>query len=166
MEPNLVRIPADGDADARVILGVIRGGVTADILGCMTGSDARILGRYGARNVTVALRRRSAALLREALLATAIAQVVHADDDRDVMVGLAMDYFVAEQLGVVPADLFDDVASCLPGGGVPDLLREFGARTDITLEAFGWLLVETADGPDFLPAPPPWEREYRQGQEQ
>jgi hypothetical protein len=105
--------------------------------------------------VTVALRRRSAALLREALLATAIAQAVQAGDDRDMMVGLATDYFVAKQLGLFPADLFDDVASCLPGGWVPDLLREFGARTDITLEAFGWLLVETAAGPDFLPAPPP-----------
>jgi hypothetical protein len=155
MEPNLARIPADGEADARVILGLARDGVTADLLGCMTDSDARVLGRYGARNVTVALRRQSAALLREALLATAIAQAVHADDDRDVMVGLATDYFVAEQLGLVPAGLFDDVASCLPGGWVPDLLRQFGARTDITLDAFGWLLVETADSPDFLPAPPP-----------
>ena len=133
MEPNLARIPADADADARAILG---------------------LARDGARNVTVALRRGSAALLREALLATAIAQAVHADDDRDVMVGLAMHYVAAGQLGLVPADLLDDVAAGLPAGWVPDLLREFGARTDITLEAFGWLLGETADGPDFMPAPP------------
>lgn len=75
-----------------------------------------------------------------------------------VMVGLAVDCFVAQQLGLVPADLFDDVASSLPDGWAPDLLREFGARTDITLEAFGWLLVEQADGPDFMPAQPPWAR--------
>ena len=59
------------------------------------------------------------------------------------MVGLAVGYFVAQQLGLVPAELFDDVASALPGGWVCDLLRGFGARTDITLKAFGWLLVET-----------------------
>jgi hypothetical protein len=70
------------------------------------------------------------------------------------MVGLALDYFVATQLGLVLAELFDDVASSLPDGGVTDLLRAFGARGDITLEAFGWFLVETADGPDFMLAPP------------
>jgi hypothetical protein len=166
VEPNLARIPADKDADAKAILDLACDGVTADLLGCMTDSDAMALGRYGARIVTVALRRRSAALLREALLATAIAQAVHASDDRDVMVGLATDHFAAGQLGLVPAELFGDVASCLPDGWVPDLLREFGARTDITLEAFGWLLVETPDGPDFVPAPPPWAREHRRDEGQ
>ena len=158
MKPNLARIPAAGDADARAILGLVRDGVTVDLLDCMNDRDAKALGRYGARTTTVALRRGSAGLLREALLATAISQAIRASDDRDVMVGLATDYFVARQLGLVPAELFDDVASALPDGWMPDLLREFGARTDITLEAFGWLLVETADGPDFMPAPPPWAR--------
>jgi len=162
---SLARVPADGDVDAREILDLARDGVTADLLGCMVGRDARVLSLYGACNLTVALRRRSALLLREALLAFAIAQAVHnASDDRDVMVALATYYFVAEQLGLVPAEVFSDVASSLPGGLVPDLLREFGGRNDITLEAFGWLLVETADGPDFRPAPPPWSPEYRRGE--
>jgi hypothetical protein len=151
----VARIPADKDADAEAILELVRGRVSADLLDCMNDGDAIALGRYGARHTTVALRRGSAALLRDALLATAICQVIRNDDPRDVMVGLAVDYFVAQQLGLVPAELFDDVASSLPDGGVPDLLREFGARTDITLRAFGWLLVETPDGPDFTPAPPP-----------
>ena len=97
MEPNLARIPAAADADAVTILGLARDGVTADLLGCMVDRDAVALGRYGARNVTVALRRGSGALLREALLATAIARAVQAADDRDVMVGLALDHFVAGQ---------------------------------------------------------------------
>jgi hypothetical protein len=164
MEPNLARVPADGDADAREILDLARDGVTADLLGCMVYRDALALSLYGARNLTVALRRGSASLLREALLATAIAQAIHASDDRDVMVALATYYFVAEQLGLVPAEVFDGVASSLPGGWVPDLLREFGARNDITLESFGWLLVETPDGPDFTPAPPPWARECKRGE--
>ncbi len=155
---------APQDADARAILGLARDGVTADLLGCLIDSDARAVGRYGARNVTGALRRRPAALLRETLLATAIAQAIHASDDRDLMVGLATDHFVAGQLGLVPADLFEDAASPLPGGWVPDLLREFGARTDVTLEAFGWLLVDTPNGPDFMPAPPPLAREGRRGE--
>jgi hypothetical protein len=155
VRPNLERIPADGDADAGAILDLARDGVSVDLLGPMVNREATALGRYGARSVTVALRRGSAALLRDALLATAIAGAVRGGDDRDLMVGLALDYFVATQLGLVPAELFDDVASSLPDGGVTDLLRAFGARGDITLEAFGWLLVETADGPDFMPAPPP-----------
>lgn len=155
MEPNLVRIPADRDADAEAILELSRGGVTADFLECMNDRDAIALGRYGARHTTVALRRGSAALLRDAILATALCQAISNDDPRDVMVSLAVDYFVAQRLGLVPGELFDGVASSMPGGWVPDLLREFGARSDITLKAFGWLLVETPDGPDFTPASPP-----------
>jgi hypothetical protein len=33
-----------------------------------------------------------------------------------------------------------------------DLLRVFGARQDVTPEAFGWHLVQTPNGPDFAPA--------------
>jgi hypothetical protein len=54
----------------------------------------------------------SAALLRDALLAAAIGRVLRTSDPRDLMVGLAADYFVAQQLGLVPAELFDNVASC------------------------------------------------------
>ncbi len=66
------------------------------------------------------------------------------------MVGLAVFYFVAQQVGLTPSDLFDEIASCLPDGWVPDLLREFAARQDITLKAFAWQLVQTPDGPDFV----------------
>jgi hypothetical protein len=72
------------------------------------------------------------------------------------MVSLALGYFVAQELGLAPAEPFGDVASRLPDGWVPDLFREFGTRTDVTLEAFGWTLVHTPDGPDFMPAPYPW----------
>jgi hypothetical protein len=155
VEPNLARIPADKDADAKAILELARGGVTADLLDCMNDTDAIALGRYGARHATAALRRGSAVQLRDALLATAIGEVIRSDDPRDAMVGLAVGHFVAQQLGLVPAELFDEVASRLPDGWVPELLREFGARPDITLEAFGWLMVQTPDGPDFTPTPPP-----------
>lgn len=161
VKPNLARIPADRDADAATILEQARGGVTVDLLSCLNDGDLIALNRYGARHAVSALRQGSAALLRDALLAYVICQSVRAVDDRDVMVGLAVFYFVAEQVGLVPAELFDDVASSLPHGWVPDLLREFGARTDITLKAFGWLLVQTPDGPDFTPAPPPWAAQHQ-----
>jgi hypothetical protein len=159
VQPNLTRIPADGDADAEAILELARDGVTAELLGSLLDADRIALERYGARHATIALRQDSATLLRDALLAMAIGQAAsRSSDARDVMVGLAVYYFVAEQVGESPAGLFSGVASCLPEGWVPDLLREFGTRDDITLEAFGWLLAQTPDGPDFMPAPPPYAR--------
>jgi len=68
------------------------------------------------------------------------------------MVGAAVHHVVAQQLGVEASALFNDVADRLPPGAMADLLREFGARRDVTLAAFGWLLIETEDGPDFAPA--------------
>lgn len=150
METILARTPADGDADAEAVLELTRDGVTADLLGCLNDRDLIVLNRYGARHAVMALRRGSATLLRDALLAYAICQVARARDDRDVMVGLAVFYFVAQQVGLTPSDLFDEIASCLPDGWVPDLLREFAARQDITLKAFAWQLVQTPDGPDFV----------------
>lgn len=159
MPPYLAEIPADGDADAEEILGLAREGVTADLLGMLIDRDRIALGRYGARHVTAALRQGSVSLLRDALLAEAIGQVIStSSDDRDLMVSLALYHFVAGQLGQSPAELFGDVASALPDGWVPDLLREFGARQDITLDTFGWLLIQTPEGPDFTPAPPPYAR--------
>ena len=71
-----MRIPADGDAAAEAALELARDGVTADFLGCLNGGDLIALNRYGARHAVVALRRGSPALLRDALLAYAICQVV------------------------------------------------------------------------------------------
>jgi hypothetical protein len=153
VEPNMARIPADGEADARAILELACGRVTAKLVESLDGRDFLALGRYGARQPTVALRAGSAAQLREALLATAFCQLGRGSDPRDLMVGLAVHHFVARQLGLEPAEVFDDIAARLPGGPLPDLLREFGGRQDITLSAFGWQLVETAEGPDFVPAP-------------
>jgi hypothetical protein len=149
---NLQRIPADGQAAAEEIIALARDGGTADLLGCLVRRDALALGRYGARQATVALRARSAELLHDALLAAAIAHMISQGDERDVMVGLALHHYVARELGLNPAVVFDAAVAGLPDEQVRDLFGTFGARQDITLEAFGWLLAQTADGPDFEPA--------------
>lgn len=110
------------------------------------------LGRYGHRLATIALRERSPERLRDALLAVAISVLDDGQDERDVMVGLALHFHTAQQLGMDPATLFDEIAGRLTPGPLPELLRTFGAREDITLEAFGWREVTTAAGPDFVPA--------------
>jgi hypothetical protein len=68
------------------------------------------------------------------------------------MVGLAVHHVLAQQIGTAPSALFDAIAARLPEGPVPRLLCVFGARHDITPEAFGWQLVQTAEGPDSIPA--------------
>jgi hypothetical protein len=149
-KPNVAKIPPDGDAGAEEILALARGGVTDDLLGCLVDRDFIALYRYRSRQATTALREGSAARLRDALLAEAICAVGRDTDEREVMVGLALHYYVAQRVGLVPAELFDEIASRLPGGPMPDLLRWFATRDDITLEAFAWQLVETPDGPDFV----------------
>ncbi|HET9969872.1 MAG TPA: hypothetical protein VFQ68_16680, partial [Streptosporangiaceae bacterium] len=76
MTGNLQRIPADGSAAAEEIISLARGGVTADLLGCLVRRDAAALARYGTRQATAALRARSAALLHDALLAEALAGII------------------------------------------------------------------------------------------
>jgi hypothetical protein len=154
MAPNLERTSAEEDAAAEEIMTLARGGVTADLLGCLVRRDAIALARYGARRVTSALRAHSAALLRDAILAGALADVIYHGDPRDIMVSLARHHYVAQQLGLVPAEVFGAAVSGLPDNPVRDLFRMFGAREDVTLEAFGWLLVQTDDGPDFERADP------------
>jgi hypothetical protein len=149
--PNLTRIPADGDVRAAQILRRIGGPVTAELLNSLSKRDALALGRYGVRQPAIALRTNSPARLHDALLATAICQSQHDRDPRDVMVGMALHHDVARQLGQDPTAVFDQVASCLPDGPISALLRTFGARSDITITAFGWQQVDTADGSDFVP---------------
>jgi hypothetical protein len=153
VQPNLARIAADGDALAEVILQRAQGTITQQLLDSLDERAAVALGRYGARQPTIALRQQSAQHLRKALLATALAQLVRSSDLRDLMTGLAVPHLVAQQLGEAPSAVFEDIAARLPDGPTPDLLRDFGARHDITPEAFGWQLVDTAEGPDFTPAP-------------
>jgi hypothetical protein len=151
---NLQRIPGDADAAAEEIIALARDGVTADLLGCLVRRDAIALARYGTRQATVALRARSTVLLHDALQATAIADIVRADDPRDVMIGLALHHYVARQLGLAPAEVFDTAVSGLPDERVCNLFHQFGAREDVTLDNFHWKLVQTDDGPDFEPAHP------------
>ncbi len=148
---NLVRIVADGDGRAEQVLSRMPRVAAAGFLASLDDRVGLDLGRYGLRQATVALRQRSVERLRNALLATALSAVIRSPDARDWMVGAAVHHVVAQQLGVEASALFNDVADRLPPGAMADLLREFGARRDVTLAAFGWLLIDTEDGPDFAP---------------
>jgi len=151
VRPNLARIPARDDARAEAILAHAQGTITQHFLDTLDERDHLALGRYGARQSTIALREGSAKRLHDALLATATSELGQQSDPRDLMVALAVHHVVAQKIGVVPSAMFEDIAARLPDGPTADLLRDFGARHDITPEAFGWQLVQTPQGPDFTP---------------
>jgi hypothetical protein len=105
------------------------------------------LGRFGVRCATVALRERSPALLRIGLITIALAE---ADGDpRDLMVTVAAHHHVARELGLAPAEIFDEAGS-YADPDTADVLRVFGRRTDVTLQAFGRRLVDTPEGPQIV----------------
>lgn len=151
MKPNLDRIPATGDHVAREVLDRAPARVDQRFVDSLKPDERLALGRYGARGVTVALRQRSQTLLADALLAKGIAALNACDDARDLMVELAMHHVAAQTLGMSPGHLFRQTADRLPDGEVAALVRTFGGRTDVTLQAFGWELVDTPDGPDLTP---------------
>ena len=98
---------------------------------------------------TVALRLRSVPRLQEELagyLARAT-DAVHRDW-RDVLVILATYHDCAVRLGADPVALFDAAAA-----GAEEATRKlaatFARRTDITLEAYGWVLTDLPDGPCY-----------------
>jgi hypothetical protein len=150
--PNLDRVPSKGDQPAAQVPGGTPPIADPPFLDSISADAVLDLGRYGTRQTTIALRRGSANLLTDALLATAIAASAdeHADV-RDLLVGLALPHVAARELGIDPVRLFTEVAGRVQGTPVAQILVEFGHRRDVDLPSFGWERVETAHGPDFIP---------------
>jgi hypothetical protein len=105
-----------------------------------------VLGRFGVRSATVALRESSPARLRVGLIAIALEQTTV--DPRDLMVAVAPHHHVARQLGQDPAEIFDEAAS-FANADAAAVLRAFGRRTDVTPEAFGFRQLDTPHGPQL-----------------
>jgi len=138
------------DAGARAIVDR-----TAALIGPMFVSefdraDGALLGSYGLRMVVLAVRERSLDRLQHGLLAMALGAAVRMDDERDLMIGLAVPHVAAVQLGARPVEVFETAAGRFEDGWVPGLLRVFGTRTDVTLAAFGWRQIMTIDGFDIV----------------
>jgi len=98
---------------------------------------------------TTALRQRSSARLLADL--TAFMGAVEPEvaiDFRDVLVGFAPFYDCAIRLGIDPIQLFESAARDR-GAPLRELATTFARRSDITLAAFGWQLVDRAGGPCY-----------------
>jgi hypothetical protein len=119
----------------------------AEIISSLSEGQRKILARYGLRCPMLALRERSPGRLLTGLIAYAL---VHrrVPDWRDDLVALAPAHYTVTALGVRPSDLFEHAAT-FASPDLADVYRTFGQRTDVTLRAFGWRLVEAEGGPTF-----------------
>lgn len=138
------------DAGARAIVERAPAQIGSVFVLELDRADGALLGSYGLRMVVLAMRERSLDRLQHGLLAIALGAAVHTADDPDLMIGLALPHVAAVQLGARPAEVFETTARRFEGGWLPGLLRVFGARTDVTLAAFGWRQIMTADGLDII----------------
>ena len=69
-------------------------------------------------------------------------------DPRDAMISLAPFLDCARRLGLDPIDVLGPIAANGPDW-YSETFDAFARRTDITLAAFGWSLVETPEGPAY-----------------
>jgi hypothetical protein len=101
------------------------------------------------RDVNTALRERSVERLQEGF--TRYVGMVSGDaawDARDEMVNMTPFIDCARRLGVDPAAVLGPIAAT-GGDQLRELFDMFVARTDVTLEAFGWSIAETPSGPAY-----------------
>jgi hypothetical protein len=113
----------------------------------LTPHARHALGRYALRAPMLALRAQDQSMLRHGLIVYALLEQ-EVRDWRDDLVAFAPYYCVAQDLSLAPTELFNEAALY----AVPDLagvMTRFGRRTDVTLGAFGWRRIETAEGPTF-----------------
>ena len=157
--PVLRRISGVDDAAASSLLASLPEVIDPLSLRSLDEQAVGALARLGSRSPSLALRSGDASVLRSGLLAQAVSTAAKDFDDRDAMVGLAPFVDAAQRMGISASQLFEAVASRLDGHRVGDLYRTFGARKDVTLAAFGWDLVESPEGPDYVPVP--WRRPPR-----
>jgi hypothetical protein len=77
-------------------------------------------------------------------------------DDRDLMMALAPHHDCARRLGADVPALFRRAAAAGPDR-FRELVEEFGRRTDVWPETFGFAVEETPEGPRYRSTSPPAE---------
>lgn len=70
-------------------------------------------------------------------------------DPRELVRTLAPYHHCARWLGEDPGELFDTVAAGAPVT-LRDAVRTFGRRADVEPEAFGFTVVQTAEGAEYF----------------
>jgi hypothetical protein len=109
-----------------------------------------LFGIFGHREATMGVRQESRERLLRGLVGLAIA---HHDLDRGSLdAALAVPHYIARKMGVNTVDLFDEAAAFV-GDEIGDYLREYGRRSDVGLNKYGWREIKTTDGVKYKVSP-------------
>ncbi len=116
-----------------------------------------ISGAVALDDVTQLLRRGDPSLVEADLVDLLVSgEEEWVKDDRDLMMALAPHHDCARRLGADVPALFERAAAAGPAS-LRDLVEEFGRRTDVSPEAFGFCVEETPEGPRYRSDAPPVE---------
>lgn len=120
------------------------------LLTALDKSQRALLGIYGHREATLAMRQESRERLRRGLVGLALAH--HELDRGSLEAALAVPHHIARKLGVNTVDLFDEAASFV-GDEIGDYLRGYGRRSDVGLRKYGWREIKTPEGVIYKVSP-------------
>ena len=113
---------------------------------CLNVGAWGICGAVSLEGVTQLLRRGDAGLVEADLVELLVTgEEEWLKDDRDLMAALAPHHDCARRLGADVAALFRRAAAAGPAS-MRALVEEFGRRTDVTPQAFGFCVEETSEG--------------------
>lgn len=103
-----------------------------------------LLGIYGHRAATRAVREDKSALLLQGLVGMGITNYT-VPPKRNVEVGVAIFHHCARKLGESPIELFDEAAR-YTSPHMATFFEEFGRRANVTLGRYGWQELKTPEG--------------------
>lgn len=103
-----------------------------------------LLGIYGHRAATRAVREDSRDLLLQGLVGMGIANYT-VPPRRNVEVGVAIFHHCARKLGESPIELFDEAAQ-YTSPHMATFFEKFGRRANVTLRRYGWQELKTPEG--------------------
>jgi hypothetical protein len=97
---------------------------------------------------TAALREQSPSVLHGGLIW--VLRAHDGKDPRDLMLGLAPFHDCARRLGLDVRQVFNDAADAVDGEAA-QVARDFGQRSDVTADAFAYVVESGPDGPMYRP---------------
>lgn len=120
------------------------------LLAALDKSQRALLGIYGHREATLAMRQESRPRLLRGLVGLALAH--HELDRGSLDAALVVPHHIARKLGVNSVDLFDEAAGFV-GEAIGEYLRGYGRRSDVGLRKYGWREIKTPDGVKYKVSP-------------
>jgi hypothetical protein len=97
---------------------------------------------------TAALREQSPSVLHGGLIW--VLRAYDGKDPRDLMLGLAPFHDCARRLGLDVRQVFNDAADAVDGEAA-QVARDFGQRSDVTADAFAYVVESGPEGPMYRP---------------